>query len=254
MTKTKTCPACGFENPNRTKNCVGCLASFNTGVKTLKNKAEKSVVVIENNEPFNEDANLKCAIEAIMEMGYYSNTASNSNGVPDHEDAIMIHLMDVGFVQVDKKYVNDLKPGQFIWQPYGSQRSPDILVNDRGTIRNIESKTSTQSFPKYNSGLPERDSIYVFSSDMYNQTTVFMGKSIVSDSMRKKLQDLLDAIKALVDETQNCLEWEMDNPMGWMIYPRKDYCQRGGQTKTDYFKHKNRKTWEKEILDELGSC
>ena len=111
---------------------------------------------------------------------------SNSQDNPLHELQVMALL---------KKY-----EFEFEYQPNGDQQSPDFRVTlDDGSTQDIECKSSKQTYPTYNGGLPKEGVIYIFSSQRYNETTVYFAEDIVSKKKRHALSLLLRSI--LLDHT-----------------------------------------------------
>ena len=197
-----------------------------------------------------QEPKLSSVIKRILsEMKYCSNSGSNQEGKPEHEETIFLYLLDEGFVEANN--VDDLQPGQFVYQPNGSQRAPDFLVNNKGNLEKIEAKTTKGVCPKYNSGLPKEDTIYVFSSGKYNKTTVFYGDKVVSDKKRKLFDELHNEINKLINSYESKPEWQ-DN-RGFCLYHRKDYQQQGGQKYVDYFKHSERHWCEQNVINRLSN-
>lgn len=60
--------------------------------------------------------------------------------------------------------------------------------------------------PTYNSGLPKKGVIYIFSSKKYNATTIYYADDVVTDDMRQAYDDLIDALDKVVKAFQ-------DNPV-----------------------------------------
>lgn len=196
-----------------------------------------------------QEPKLSAVIKRILsEMEYCSNSGSNQEGKPEHEETIFLYLLDEGFVEINN--VDELLPGQFVYQPNGSQRAPDFLVNNKGNLEKIEAKTSKGVFPKYNSGLPKGDTIYVFSSGKYNKTTVFYGDKVVSNKKRKLFDELHDEINKLIHSYESKEEWKDDR--GFSLYHRKDYHQQGGKNYVDYFKHSKRQWCEQNVINRLS--
>ena len=76
---------------------------------------------------------------------------------------------------------SEMPPGSFLYQPCGSQNSPDfILRTHNGVIAPFECKSSKGTFPLYNSGGIKSNFIYIFASEKINATTLFLGKDIAN--------------------------------------------------------------------------
>ena len=103
----------------------------------------------------------------VLELPYKSNSQDN----PLQELQVEALLKKHGF--------------NYIAQPNGIQASPDFRVTlDSGRTVDIECKSSKQTYPTYNGGLPKKGVVYIFSSKKYNDTTVFFADDIVSDTKR----------------------------------------------------------------------
>jgi len=137
---------------------------------------------------------------------------------------------------------------EYISQPNGTQNSPDFYVFHDGERHSIECKSSKNTYPMYNSGLPKEEYIYIFSTAKYNETTLFKGSSVVPKQKRELYEGLLKDLGDVLQRYQNTPEWQEDN-RGFDFYVRKMYTQCGGATKTDYFRHDERKQCEEEVLN-----
>lgn len=145
--------------------------------------------------------------------------------------------------------LDSLQNGEYISQPCGTQDSPDFIIKYNDKIFFIECKSSKGTKPTYNGGLPKKQYIYIFTSEKYNETTIFRGEDILSESKRQLLEKLrLDEI-ALVEKYQSDPAW--NDSRGFDYYPRAMYTQSGTWDKTDYFKHIDRKMCEQNVLNLL---
>ena len=133
-------------------------------------------------------------------------------------------------------------------QPNGTQNSPDFRVHFEGKTYDIECKSSKQAYPTYNGGLPKEGVIYVFSSQKYNETTVFFADDVVSDVKRTLYAEFLEKQSALLQEYRSMNEWQEDD-RGFDFYCRAMYTQSGGKYKTDYFTHSKRGYCEDQVVN-----
>ena len=132
----------------------------------------------------------------VLELPYKSNSQDN----PLHEKQVEELLIKHGF--------------DYVAQPNGIQASPDFRVTlKNGKTVDIECKSSKQTYPTYNGGLPKKGVVYIFSSKRYNETTIFFADDIVHD-----------------------------------FYIRNMYVQNGAGKK-DYFTHTDRKRCEQKVLN-----
>lgn len=181
--------------------------------------------------------------EDILKMPYDSGSYQQSK----HEIRVKNILLKHKFKQRPKKSI--LKDGEFIYQPNGNNNNPDFHVKYKGEIYNIECKSAKGFTPAYNSAMPKKDYIYIFSSEKYNATTIYYGRDVLTkeqadlyDSMLKEMYLIHDKYKPLFKET-DIFE------RGFDFYLRDMYIQQGGQIFTDYFTHKDRNKCEQNVLD-----
>ena len=165
-------------------------------------------------------------LKDCLSLPYKSNSQDNPYHENQVEDLLKKHGLD------------------YIAQPNGTQASPDFLVRYNGKEYPIECKSAKGHYPVYNSGLPKKGVIYVFSSKKYNETTVFRSEDVVTDKRRKLFEDELDEIKAVQEKYKS-----IDDDSGWGLYVRPMYIQRGGKLYADYFIHKDRELRESNVIN-----
>ena len=128
------------------------------------------------------------------------------------------------------------------------QNSPDFRVTlPTGKTVDIECKSSKQTFPTYNGGLPKKGVVYIFSSAKYNETTVFFADDVVSDKKRQQFANLTEEPNTVLKMYQMEEEWQEDS-RGFDFYIRNMYTQ-SGTGKKDYFKHSERQICESNVLN-----
>ena len=148
------------------------------------------------------------------------------------------------------KLVVGMNPGEFIRQPCGSQSFPDFLVRDfSGTFVLIEAKSGRGAVPAWNDSLVKPNAIYVFSSGTYNQTTVFLGRDVLDPDREQFLKARYQMLRDFIEETKTIVG-SMPDPFnrGFGAYARPKFEQGGGNHKTDYFAHSDRKNCEQNVL------
>tara|TARA_R100000353_G_scaffold174975_1_gene144110 strand:- start:641 stop:1168 length:528 start_codon:yes stop_codon:yes gene_type:complete len=167
--------------------------------------------------------------EEVLQLPYKSNSQDN----PLHESQVEELLKKHGL--------------HYIAQPNGIQASPDFrVILDNGKTVDIECKSSKQTYPTYNGGLPKKGVVYIFSSKRYDKTTIFFADDIVTDKKRDQLSNLLEELNVVVKSHQQNPEWEDDR--GFDFYIRNMYVQNGAGKK-DYFKHFDRQRCEEKVLN-----
>jgi len=168
--------------------------------------------------------------QEVLLLPYKSNSQDN----PFHEQQVEDLLIKHGF--------------RYIAQPNGTHNSPDfrVFLEDGKTV-DIECKSSKQTYPTYNGGLPKEGVVYIFSSNRYNQTTIFFADDVVSTKKRQQFNNLTEELNAVLKLHQMDEEWQEDS-RGFDFYIRNMYVQNGAGKK-DYFKHFERQQCESNVLN-----
>ena len=191
-------------------------------------QVEKIIAKIKNKE--RERKRMKNFFKEVLKLPYQSNSQDN----PLHEQQVEVLLKKHEF--------------NYIAQPNGTQASPDFRVTlDSGRTVDIECKSSKQTYPTYNGGLPKKGVVYIFSSKKYNETTVFFADDIVSDTKRDLYRRLILDLNEKLKEYQDCEDWREDK-RGFDFYIRNMFVQ-NGTGKKDYFKHTDRQRCEENVLN-----
>jgi hypothetical protein len=168
--------------------------------------------------------------QEVLLLPYKSNSQDN----PLHEKQVEELLIKHGL--------------RYIAQPNGIQASPDFRVffNDGKTV-DIECKSSKQTYPTYNGGLPKEGVVYIFSSKRYNETTIFFADDVVSTKKRQQFASLVEELNSVLKVHQMDEEWQEDS-RAFDFYIRNMYVQNGAGKK-DYFKHFERQQCESNVLN-----
>ena len=168
--------------------------------------------------------------QEVLLLPYKSNSQDN----PLHEQQVKALIVQFGY--------------QYEYQPNGSQSSPDFRVTlPSGRVVDIECKSSNQSHPTYNGGLPKEGVVYIFSSNKYNETTIFFAEDIVTERKRELYDQLIEDLNAVLKTYQLDEEWQ-DDERGFDFYIRNMYTQ-SGKGKKDYFTHAERSWCEQNVLN-----
>lgn len=196
--------------------------------------------------------NLKKVFEEVLKMPY----ETNSTGDSKHEELVETYLnIEGGFrkVSVTKFKEQGLQSGEYVHQPNGSQNHPDFIVKEGSRQFDIECKTNKKApFPVYNGGIPKENTIYIFSSGKYDQTTIFLGRDVLLQQKRNLYKEMIEKLNDVLKEYQEKTEWKEDE-RGFDFYIRNMFTQSGGFEKTDYFKHKDRQKCEQGVLEYVGT-
>ena len=218
---------------------------------------------------------LRKTFKLIRAMLYYKNDHAQSGTTKHaHEHAVAVAFQQAGFTEEQKSTYPKLtskilKPwakggsdadlrdatkgmpnGSFIIQPAGSQGFPDILIKDFcGRYVAVECKSAKGTCPVWNDNVPRETSIYIFCSESVNETTIFMGRDVITPAMYDAMEKVKDATEAFF-KTQNHILAAADGfGRGWGLRPRWQHCQGGGGKKTNYFTHPDRAKCEQNALD-----
>jgi len=213
-------------------------------------------------------SSMRQILEAVLKMPYYKNYAAASGAVhniSEHEDAVedilinrglveVINHKSEGFLKVRDLWLKDpskcyMENNTFISQPCGTQNSPDFIVKVNDRVYFLECKSSKKLHPTFNSGMPRKEYIYIFSSAKPNSTTLFRGEDIVSDEQRKAIEAYEPKIKKVINELNSELKSHDTNQRGLDLYHRPMWGQKGPAEKTDYFTHSERERCEQGVLD-----
>ena len=139
----------------------------------------------------------------------------------------------------------------YISQPNGIQNSPDFRIwygaPSWENHIDVECKSSKQAKPMYNGGLPKLGVFYVFSSQKYDSTTIYLADDIIADKKRELYSQYLIEQDELLQKFRNLEDWK--DVRGFDFYNRAMYTQSGGADKTDYFQHFDRARCEHNVLD-----
>jgi hypothetical protein len=214
---------------------------------------------------------LHTAVTDILAMPYFKNEHARSGGANyGHEEAVSLRVKDAGFTEVDKinypkltksllkkwartgddtdlrEATKGLPVGSYILQPAGSQGFPDILILDFNNIFvSLECKSGkTGLSPMWNDSLPNPNTIYILSSGIRNETTIFMGRDVITEEELDCRENFLLDIKALIDKYKELMPKLDVFERGWLLKARQQYFQEGGGTKTNYFIHPKRRACE----------
>lgn len=218
------------------------------------------------------------AITEILAMPYFKNEQARSGGANyGHEDAVAERFRQAKFTEVNKSSypkitksmlkrwaktgddtdlrsaTQGLPPGSFILQPAGTQGFPDVLVLDFNNVfRSIECKSGKNGLcPMWNDNLPMPNTIYVLSSGIRNETTVFLGQDVITPEEQALMDEEEAAVAKVVKEyNQRMIAIDKFN-RGWLQKSRKQHFQGGGGAKTNYFTHADRWRCELNVLESV---
>ena len=216
---------------------------------------------------------VKNLFDDIKKMPYYRNYAATSGAVHNiskHEDALKDMLTKHGFKELTKpkgitkeiiwSWINNpslasMPSMTFISQPCGTHDNPDFIVKiEANIVFGLECKSSDQTkFPMYNSGGLTQNYVYVYCSAVTNQTTIYVGKDIVTLEQQKLIDEHIENSRKLDELLNKKLDLLDTNHRGVCYYSRPMICQHGGAEFTDYFNHEKRIQCEENVLKFIES-
>ena len=91
----------------------------------------------------------------------------------------------------------------FVRQPFGTQSAPDFVVKAGGKAFFVEMKSSKGTSPVFNSGLPEHNIIYLFTSGRHNKTMCFLGQDVLPQELYNLMVRAREDCTALVEKNYN---------------------------------------------------
>ena len=206
---------------------------------------------------------MKKIISDIKALPYFKNHAASSgkvHNVAKHEDAVEDVLVSHGMTKStitkisikerDKWLADDscqdLKEGEYVPQPCGTHNSPDFILKRGGRLWFLECKSVAKGgSPMYNSGIPKANYIYVFCSEKYDETTVYLGEDVCPPEAQRLLHDHIQRQRE-EDERLNQKLRKL-NQYGIEYYTRPMIQHKGGSPKTDYFLNENRERNEQNV-------
>jgi len=198
-------------------------------------------------------------LEDVLKMPYYRNHQAISGAVHNiskHEDAVRDIFISHGLIEVSRKVKKaqrddwlanpsscEMAEGTFLFQPCGQNDSPDFIVKLNGKAYFIECKSvkGKTKAPMYNSGVPKSGYIYVFTSERYNETTIYFGEDVCPPEDYENFQKLIEEHRRL-DEKYNR---KFNNVFGIRHYTRPMVTHVGG---ADYFNNPHRYRIEEGVL------
>jgi hypothetical protein len=215
----------------------------------------------------NYNKNIMNAISILLKSKYYKNQAVASSTIlsTSHEKYISMVLKECGFREVEKpielkredamKWIENpelstiLEEGTYILQPFGTQASPDFIIKINAIfVLFLEAKSCKGYCPQYNSGGVHPGFLYVFCSKKTDETTIFLGKDIITPEQNKlivrHIEDARKRDKIFNEEMKKIDKYNR----GWGYYTRPMFVQKGGNIFTNYFEHKDREKVEQNAL------
>ena len=139
----------------------------------------------------------------------------------------------------------------FIFQPYGSQDYPDLLIFNGDRLIAVELKFSKgqQGKPMWNSGAPRPTGIYIFGAYGRKDLTFFMGGSVLEPEIAQEMHDEWDKVQEEVRAFNT--RRTSQQRYGFHLYARKAFDQNKATNPnaiTDFFENAHREELEDEVI------
>jgi hypothetical protein len=119
------------------------------------------------------------------------------------------------------------KSNRIKYQPYGNNNPPDWIVKVGTRWHHIECKTSKKTSAAFNNTAPGKDTLFVFSSQIRNDTMVFYGGDVYKASIKKLVEEYERKAKGLEKKYSNLCIVSKGNPYGFVPGFRLCIRQRG---------------------------
>jgi hypothetical protein len=131
----------------------------------------------------------------------------------------------------------------------GTHNVPDFIIVDNHVPYFLECKTGSKTDKiTWNTNLPKKDYIYLFSCEKYDSSTLFLGQHHMNETIYDIYKEGIDTIREVVKNLNDKLK-KIDNHHGYEYYARNMFIQAGGGSKTSVIKHKNKEKYLQETLD-----
>ncbi len=212
---------------------------------------------------------LSCAFEKIKELTYKDlevvRDSQTQETADAHEKKICEFLREFNILPLPREVLSGgqielIKNGNFkrlagkvrtgnwyIHQPCNTQRAIDILIQYNNKFVPIECK-SGKATSTFNGTFPKEGVIYIFTEQDSNSTTFFLGNEI-SPEVRAALLEGMEKLREFAREISIPILDMPGNNLGFMIYGRGKYEQRGGGEITRFCQRADKKDMEQRVLD-----
>jgi hypothetical protein len=144
--------------------------------------------------------------------------------------------------------LKNIENGTYIYQPFGTQNSPDFIIIENGLFIPIEAKSSKKGYPQYNSGGIKVIYIYVLTSRQHDETTVYLGSDIITNEINELITEHIERCRELDKILNEKLEEKDIHKRGIRYYTRPMIIHKGSSEYTNYFKHENRIETEENVF------
>lgn len=166
---------------------------------------------------------LKQLVKKLKDLTYSECTLNHKT----HEESVRKIITKAGFTEVSLR-INKNIGFYFISQPNGTQNPPDFRVYHDDEYINLECKSKKTGYkPMWNSSIPSKDTIYIFTNQKDNKTLIIDGQNIITHKLDKLLNDYKNETKLLQNKHNDILSKlsEVDNPYKIGVYARNMFVQ-----------------------------
>lgn len=178
------------------------------------------------------------------------------------DPSFLAAVSDTSYERKQNKTFGMMPNGSYLMQPAGGQSFPDFLIRDfNGRFIAVEAKsgkkkdgqsqldTNTTAAPMWNDNLPKLGAIYIYSNEKVNQTTLFLGRDVITPEVIDLQQQLIDQLSTVAGTFRSRVRTADLKSRGWDIKFRPQNFQGGGAACCDYFKHKDREVCENNVME-----
>jgi hypothetical protein len=177
------------------------------------------------------------SLKNFLKQSYNLSYSKNSFFTKTHEENVAKLLEKNGFTNLSKAPVlqtlskinlsktplSQINLSNYKYQPNGSQKPPDFKINYCDSMINIECKSSKLKTPMWNCSLPNKDTIYIFSTPKSN--ILFFGDWICNDHIKEITNKFIDTVKNNVIDYNFELS-TLQSTYKWSVSFRKMFNQK----------------------------
>jgi hypothetical protein len=206
---------------------------------------------------------MKKVLKEILQMPYFQNYAASSghvHNVAKHEDAVEDILIKHQLQKWETSVAKEIRDGWlrgendplpdncYIPQPCGTHDSPDFIVKKDGKLYFLECKSVKGRTPKYNSGVPKDNYIYILTSGSQDATTVYLGGDILPRHQARLISEHIEEARQR-DKELNAKLSALDHGLSYYTRPAIEHNTRDKTRIIDYFRHPRRAELERNVLE-----
>lgn len=123
-------------------------------------------------------------VNILNEIGFECRT------IMCRRDQEKVNLLVTQYIPSDNIKILGFENNTYIYQPFGTQNSPDFIFFFNDTYIIVELKSGKTDTIIWSNHIPQKNWIYIFSlqNKKISGTTYFMGQDLISDEFREHLE------------------------------------------------------------------